>query len=171
MTRPTIYPPEYDFRGGSWALAPATIEQHLDLDLILGVARRWCAGPAEARVDPAPRTGPARSWVSCCLGCCRPVGADAWWQLVQQRSRWPPLVAAAARLSFVFEPRVPAMGSGWRLPARPDVFSGCCGFLLMFATFSVSGCSCASLSTLRYRQQSSHAVPTTHSVLSVGAAP
>ena len=91
--------------------------------------------------------------------------------LVQQQSQLPPLFAAAARLSFVFEPRVPAMGSGWRLPARPDVFSGCCGLLLMFAAFSVSGCSCASLSTLRYRQQSSHAVPTTHSVLSVGAAP
>ena len=114
MTRITIYPPEYDFRGGSWALAPATIEQHLDLDLILDVARRWCAGPAGARVDPAPRTGPARSWVSCCLGCCRPVGVDAWLQLSQHQSQLPPLVAAAARLSFFFEPRVPAMGSGWR---------------------------------------------------------
>ena len=79
------------------------------------------------------------SWASWHCGRCRPVGVgvDAWLQLSQRQSQLPPPFLAAARLCFVFESHFLAIDSGRRLPALPDVFSGCCGRSWRFAAFSV----------------------------------
>ena len=106
--------------------APTTaisLRRRLEVDVSIMDDARRCAWPVGARrVDPAPRTGPARSWASWHFGRCRPVGVDAWLQLSQRQSQLPPQFLAAARLCFVFESHFLAIDSGRRLPAPPNVF-------------------------------------------------